>query len=127
MPLQITYNRQKGILYGVVDAQVKLEELAKAMRNISEANEYPPDVPTLWDLRKLDFTAINKDYLEKLISLRQDNPQRGQARIAIIADEDLGFGISRMYEMLSEGLPQRIMVFRSVDEGEVWLCQRNSI
>jgi len=122
----MTYDKDKGILYGVADQQLSLEELGQAMQDILHSTEYPPNTPALWDLRKLDFKNIDKTYIQNLMALRKDNPQRGQAKIAIIADQDLGFGLSRMYEMLSDDLPQRIMVFRNMSDGEAWLLEDSS-
>jgi hypothetical protein len=59
-----------------------------------------------------------------LIEIRKKYPERGNAKIAIVASTDLSFGMSRMYEVFSGNLPQTIMVFRNLEEAEQWLVKQ---
>jgi hypothetical protein len=48
------------------------------------------------------------------------------ARRAIVVQSDLGFGMSRMYELLRGDLTQTIRVFRDVDQAKRWLDEGES-
>ncbi len=124
MPINYKYDEIKNILFGSIEGRVTIEDLRRALVGITESGDYPADVRALWDLRKLDFTLIDSKFGEQLVALRKRNTKRGNARIAIIAETDLSFGMSRMYEMLSDGLPQQIMVFRDYSRGEAWLLDK---
>ncbi len=93
------------------------------MEAVARSSEFPPDVDTLWDLRELDFTEIDSNFERELIQVRDEFPERRRARLALVVEGDLGFGMSRMYEILSESLPQQSKVFRSYSEGEEWLLR----
>lgn len=41
--------------------------------------------------------------------------------LAVVATSRLTFGMARMYQILCDGLPTRIGVFRSLDEARTWL------
>ena len=56
-----------------------------------------------------------------MIEMRKRYPERGNAKLAIVVHSDFSFGMSRMYEMLSDRLPQSIMVFRDYAKAEQWL------
>lgn len=131
MPLELRYDKEKGILYVTVDGNVRVDEFDTVMKEIVSADDHPPNVPTLWDVRsaqvKLDMQSAQsqgkeKQFLSAMIEMRKQYPERGNAKLAIVVPGDLAFGLSRMYEILSNHLPQAIMVFRDYSEAERWLC-----
>ena len=56
-----------------------------------------------------------------MILVRRRYPERARARIAYVVASDLGFGMSRMYELLSDASPQYNALFRDHDEAMAWL------
>jgi len=38
-----------------------------------------------------------------------------------VASDDIHFGLSRMYEMMTDEMPQGVHVFRSMADAEQWL------
>ena len=121
MPIELRYDRKQGVLYSVVTSPITLEEFGASMARIIQSDDYPPDVRTLWDLRELDFEPVYRPFEEQVIDIRQKFPERGAAKIALVVASDLGFGMTRMYEILSNEMPQNVMVFRNCEEGEKWL------
>ncbi len=130
MPLELRYDAGKGIIYVTVDGNVHVDEFDGVTKAIVSSDEYPPDTPTLWDARsvhvKIDAGSgqakgSEKQFLLDMIAMRKRYPERGNAKLAIVVPSDFGFGMSRMYELLSGGLPQSIMVFRDFAEAEQWL------
>jgi len=121
MPIYFKYDKKKDALYASLEGEVTIEEFQAAIKHVTENAEFAPDVRTLCDVRKLDFTYIDANFLRQVISEEKAHPKRGNARVACIADKDFEYGISRMYEMLADDLPKTIMVFRDYSEGERWL------
>jgi hypothetical protein len=121
MPVEIRYDNEKGLLYGSLCSPLTYDEFQSAIETITQSPEYPPDVRTLWDLRQLDFKQTDRKFGETLIAIKQRFPERGTARLAFVVKDDLGFGMSRMYEALADRLPQQTKVFKSYSEGENWL------
>lgn len=74
-------------------------------------------------MRRTDFTDISPDLERSAIYIREQCPERASARISFVAESDLGFGMLRMYETLSDNLPQEIKVFRNFSEAEEWLLK----
>ena len=123
MAIFCKYDSDKAMLYCTAEGRVSIEDFQQAMLNIINSEEFSSDVRTLWDIRKMDLSSIDKEFALQLISLRKKNPQRGSSKMVIIAEGDYSFGMSRMYRMLSSDLPQKIMVFRDFEEGEKWLMK----
>lgn len=121
MPIHFHYDKEKQALYGTFEGTLTVDEILETLKQITTSDEYPPEVPALWDLRKLDFSAIESEFRNNLISMRSQFPERGSAKIACVANSDLAYGMTRMYQTYSSGMPQAMMVFRDFDEAEAWL------
>jgi len=119
MPVEFHY--KNSIVYGAFKSPLILDEIKKAVALLTKSTQFPADANTLWDLRELDFAQIDHDMEKQLIEIRKQYPERGQAKIAFVVGSDLGFGMMRRYEMLSDNLPQHIRVFRDDAKAEAWL------
>ena len=123
MPMDFRYDQEKEALFGTLNDPFTLQEYRSSIEAIVQSKEFPPDIRTLWDLRGLGFKAIDRNFEEHLISISEQFPERGSAKVALIVQSDLGFGMTRMFEILAEKLGYQTMVFRSYTEGEKWLLQ----
>ena len=121
MPIQFKYNQNKDVLYGSIEGQLTFDEFKLMLEQIVESKEFRPDVRTLWDLRNLDFAKVDEQFERQILQIRQSFPERGNAKIALVSDNDLGFRMTRVYKVLSEKLPQNVKVFRDYMAGEDWL------
>ena len=121
MSVKIEYNNEKKALYVTLNGQVSIEEFSKTIIEVAENKNFSPDIRTLVDIRELDFSEINADFLKELISLEKKNTKRINTKVAYIANTDISFGMSRMYQTLSDELPKTSIIFRDYSEGERWL------
>lgn len=124
MPIDIRHDQEKKILYVTIRDQICQNEFADTLERITNSDNYPPDVAILWDARSVNMPVADKQFVSNLVEIRKRYPERKKSKIAIIAPSDFTFGMSRMYEMLSGGLPKNIMVFRDFMKGEQWLQDR---
>ena len=76
----------------------------------------------LWDFRGCDSDLNFKKFeeIKSYISLHY-NPNWSHAFTAIVADEDLTYGLSRMYEIMTDDMPITTNVFRDMDAAQKWL------
>jgi hypothetical protein len=127
MPIKLEYDQNKKILIVAVIGQVTLQEIASALEKIVSSGEYPLNVDALWDLRQADFKSADANLLRSIVELREQHPERANFRLALIAPDDLSYGMMRMYEMLSEWkLSRNLMVFRNYAAGEQWILQNRT-
>jgi hypothetical protein len=128
MSVTLSHNPQKKILYITVIGPLLFEEFSATMEQISHSDEYPPDIPTLWDLRETDIQGWDQTFLKKILRTRKEYGERMHAKVSLIASSDLAYGMGRMFEALSQdaATPQKIMVFRDFEEGENWLLAHDS-
>jgi hypothetical protein len=76
-----------------------------------------------------DFTAAERfDHIssDEIRRLTGRNPWPKASLRAIVAPSDVGFGLSRMYEMLCGTAGENVCVVRSKADAVAWLTQRRS-
>jgi len=120
MPLEFTHDSDNNILIVKVSGLVELEEIKKSAKDSFSSMNIPSDINAIYDLQEMDFSNITTEFQERLIIFRE-SLNRGNAKIACVTSTDLGFGLARKYEALSDHLPQQVRIFRSMDEAKNWL------
>lgn len=124
MAVKLDYVSSLNILIGTMEGKLTLEMYKQTMDEIISSDQYPSDVYTLWDLRKLDFSSIDRNFVEQVTLIRKDiNRVRKNAKLGMVVDSDLAFGMTRMYQILSEmeDLTQEVQIFKSIEEAKEWL------
>ena len=119
MPISFTFDADLkcaiSTYSGVVD---DAEILAHARRLVSDA-AIPDGVTSLLDFRAVTEFRVTTDCIHEVVATIQEHPRFTKG--AFVADDDLVFGMSRMYQMLREGSPVEHRVFRDLDEALAWL------
>ena len=81
----------------------------------------------LWDFRGCK-SDVNYEGMKKLIhyiTIHYD-PNWSHTTTAIVADEDLIYGLSRMYEIMTENIPTKIYIFKDMEEAQNWLRENSN-
>jgi hypothetical protein len=78
------------------------------------------ELSDLRGVRSVEVTARGLQDLAARTSLKLDHVRQSW-RVAVVAPMDVVFGLGRMYELLREGSPERVMVFRDLPAAEQWL------
>jgi hypothetical protein len=121
MPSDLRYDKERNILNVFLSGEITIDDFDEIMDSITHSDEFPADVPTLWDLCEVDVRNADTSVIEKVIGVRTRYPERGKTKLALLASSELAFGLSRMYEALSADLPQTVGVFRDRAEAQQWL------
>ncbi len=106
--------------WGVVtDADVE-----RQARAVAEDERIGPGTKELVDLSGVQDVEASSQSLRSIVfyDLTHSEKFRGH-KTAIFAPEDLPFGMSRIYEALSEvsDAPSEVRVFRTIEEAREWL------
>ena len=120
MTIEYKYISDEKYLLVKISGVLEWEQLKLAAEKITAAKEFPADTDTLYDLTEMDFSNITPEFEEKVVLFRQQL-DRGHAKIACVVSSEVGFGMGRMYEVLSDNLPQQVRVFRNLEEAQYWL------
>ena len=78
----------------------------------------------LWDFTEADFSKITSDDLRDLVQVaKKYSYKRAGGKTAFVSNENLSFGLGRMFEMLSEveDIQFEYKSFRIMTEAKEWL------
>ena len=121
MPLKYSIDREQRLIFtegsGVItDADViALKE--KLLRDPASAEA----IGQLSDLRLIERLAVTTAGVHAMVRHDEKNEQARARRLAIVATEDVVFGMARMYQMLGGRENNGVGVFRGLDEALQWL------
>ena len=83
-----------------------------------------PTRNVLWNLNQVSALNFTSEEIEKIASYEpRFEDIRPSGKTAIVANEDLSFGISRMFELYSQmkQAPHDVRVFRELEQAMEWL------
>jgi hypothetical protein len=83
--------------------------------------DYRRGMGRLWDFRAVDLSALPSGAVREMAHYtRRFPPGVKDVRVALVTAGDLEFGLSRMYEMTSDG-ETPVSVFRKLEDALDWL------
>ncbi len=82
--------------------------------------DLPPGTLELLDLSEATDARISNAEIRRIAEVDKARPNR-VARMAILAEQDVGFGLARMYQTLTSDTPTEVEVFRRRDAAMTWL------
>lgn len=122
---KITYRIKSELntVFTVYEGQVGIEDLIQQTQLVQADPKFKRNMNSLVDLTRaipesdIDLEKVNqyKEFIESMQKIR------GTCKWAIVAPDDLVFGLSRMFEMLTGNLDIQAKVFRSDREAREWL------
>ena len=126
MSVGIKYDQSRKLLNISLSGTPDFDDISSALEIITNSGEYPPDTKAVWDIRKADFLHANFTFVSELVKIRSRFKKRSNCRSALIVSSNVQYGLSRMFETLSEGkIPHQLKVFRDYEEGEKWLVEQS--
>lgn len=123
MNISFHIDTELNTVFTKASGPISINDLIQNATNIQNHPLFRKNMNSLVDLTKaqpagnIDFSKVNK--FRSFIESVQDI--RGECKWAIVAPEDLVFGLSRMYAIMADDLSIRTRIFRSEKEAQGWL------
>lgn len=123
MPFSIQQRYEDNLIYIKVTEKFSADQYDQIMDQVVSDTSISLHAHTLWDLTDMDFKSVHTDFLKKVITHRKkyDKKRGKNTKAAIVANSDLGFGVSRQYAALSIEFSQKMQIFRTVEDAMAWL------
>ena len=119
MPIALRVDRERGLVTTTVWDHVTYEEIQSHLSE--EEHLRATGYPELIDAMAAS-TTLTADEVRAIVRRTHDILRRGPfGPTAIASDNDVVYGMARMYQILAERDGISIGVFRSVAEAEHWL------
>jgi hypothetical protein len=126
--MSVTYriNREAGLIETYCKGEVTLEEVMDHFRQLEAEPLLPERLDVLLDLDQSTTVPESDQLLEITRAVERLKARVQWGACAIVASRDALFGMSRVFEVLAEGLFARTRVFRERKDAERWLTARRS-
>jgi hypothetical protein len=122
MPIKFYIDQAKDLSTFFVDGPMRLDELYEAIKRLYRNTYPPPTKNILCDFRNASVDEIQSDEAEDLAFFATTIDKRKKiGRTAIVATDDLVFGVSRIFGALINNIKVDFGVFRDFDEAYKWV------
>src|SRR5262245_1920909 len=110
-----------GVVIGVANGQLTLEEMRQAAATVWEGRS-ERRMRILWDLREAHFNLLTNEVRDLADFVKRHSPF-GDLRTAFVVASDLEFGLIRMFEIYRGTESAKVAVFRDKDAALEWLAK----
>ena len=125
MPIHRDIDSASNLVTHTCSCTITKEDIQAAYLGMLEDPAFLKGINILWDFRNADVVAPSEEEIFNFAAMvKESQPRRGSGyKVAMVADKDLYYGLSRMYQAYSGALPFELMVFRSLDDALGWVRQ----
>ncbi|MFQ5536944.1 MAG: hypothetical protein ACE5GJ_05775 [Gemmatimonadota bacterium] len=122
MPLRYSIDPDQKLVKTVAEATLTDEDILAHKRALLSDPRYQPGMREISDVRGVTEFQVTPRGVSAFVGVdRHTAAVRGGARLAILADRDVVFGMARMYQEMTGGEAGTVGVFRTLEEACVWL------
>ena len=116
----LSYKIDGGILYEIVIGEIGVEEQCGFIREVLSDPALPSPLKVLRDAREqVGLIGDSLKDLQPIISIAKNAFMPAGSRMAIVASDDLVFGMSRVFQ--ARVVTDDVKVFRRLEEAREWL------
>lgn len=123
MGIKVYIRPEQNLNIFVHTGQISNDEFITFYRQLFQNASFDPLPNQLVDLRAADSTSRSPKVLQMFADVMQArvNTMTMRPKVAIIAPNDLSFGLARMYEAFASSVKWDFVVFRTMDVALAWL------
>jgi hypothetical protein len=118
MAMTFTIDPARRVVFTAVVDELTEQDVKDYQEQLLRDPKFNPEYSQLIDATNLKTVRLTSLSTDRLLRTR---PFKKDARVAVIAESDLAFGISRMIEMHCEHMGITFRGFRKRPEAEAWL------
>lgn len=121
--MELRIDEEKNIAYIKLSGLLSKEILLSALELTVADNKYKKGMGRLWDFRDADASSLDSEAIREMAKYSLKFPPGiNDVKVALVTGSDLGYGLSRMFEMSSQAMTP-ISAFRAMDEAENWMME----
>ena len=124
MPIKFSVDQTKNLSTFLVNGPLNYDEVHAVIKRFYE-NKYPPPTKNiLWDLRNASVNEIRYEEARELAFFASIIDHRKLiGRTAIVASDDVVFGVSRMFGAFIDNTALVFEIFRDFDKAYKWITE----
>jgi hypothetical protein len=124
MPIGFQFRPEHNLVICTQAGKVGDEELVHSYTSLFGSERYEPTMNILVDWSHADSSERSRSVLENFAAIAQKRFQGNSAKpmVAVIAPQDVAFGLARMYDVFANTVSWNFAVFRTSGEALDWLA-----
>ncbi len=122
MPVTYTIDRELNTVHTVCSGNVTYEEIAAHFAQLTADPELPDRIDILLDVSQTTSLPESQQIMSVSIEIENLSTVTKLQACAMVAQDDVLFGMVRMLEAFAEKLFSSMNVFRTLDEAQAWLA-----
>ena len=121
MEIDIDVRADRGYCLVVIRGPLEPSGIEAGVSRLVVDPAFRPGLPTVFDLSATELGHLTPHAISSIhiVNARYAS-RRGEARVALVAPDDLRFGVARMIEALGTSENLRMQVFRDFDTAVAW-------
>ena len=121
MEIDIDVRAQQGYCLVVIRGPLEPTGIETGVARLVADPAFRPGLPTVFDLSSTELGHLTPKSISSIHTINaRYATRRGQACVALVAPDDLRFGVARMIEALGTSENLRMQVFRDFDAAVHW-------
>ena len=123
MPIKYKIDSEHNLIIRTVSGTLTSSDVLNVLNESLDDKDFVKDMHAIWDISNAEIHQITVDTMNTIVEhIKTHLNNRGSKyKIAIVAPEDLNFGISRMFATYGSDLPVSIGIHRDIDDAYRWL------
>ena len=116
---------EKHLVVNTIGGRFDFARYQDLMERILDDPRFVPSMHMFWDFTKSTLIDLSTDDFASIKSYIQKNAERRGSgyRAVFLVSKEVDFGLSRMYQTISEDLPVTFEVFKDRDKAMDWITQ----
>jgi hypothetical protein len=119
--IQYEIHDPPGVIVARMSGHIIIDDLLRHVDQLATDKRYRMGLDKLVDMRRVERMELHIEDESQLVHYKTAKGVR-ECRIALLAPRDVSFGMSRVYQALSENIHEEVEVFRSVKDAIHWLA-----
>jgi len=123
MPISYRIDAGRGVALTTATGTLTDRDILEHKKRLHADPAFTPGMHEMSDVRGVSDLQVTPHGVKRMVAHdAAQGSDAGSHRLAIIASEDVVYGMARMYETLSDGNPSpSVAVFRDYDAAAKWL------
>lgn len=123
MEIEIDVRADQGYCLVVIRGPLEPSGIESGVARLVADPAFRPGLSTVFDLSLTELGHLTPQSISSIHGVNaRYATRRGEARVALIAPDDLRYGVARMIEALGTSENLRMQVFRTFDDAIAWAC-----
>lgn len=122
MPITYSIDNKRGVVLTTASGVLTDDELLNHKRQVTSDPNFKPGLVELSDIREITELTVTTEGIRGFVRQDAADAERLEDfKLAIVASEDVVFGMGRMYQTMTGGNFSNVRIFRHMDEAKEWL------